>query len=113
MSVSTGARHKAAQYTNGSVGIFLVHDAGENITAIGPDSPLIGVYSLDIFVERVSTIIHGHAARMATAGTASNSTEDSKPKSQQPINGLTSSTSPLFLYVAWQNCHDPYDVPQK
>jgi arylsulfatase B/arylsulfatase I/J len=44
-----------------------------------------GVYSLDVFEQRMQLII-------AAASTA---------------------TAPLFLYLAWQNCHDPYDVPQR
>ena len=51
-----------------------------------------GVYSLDVFMARIDKIITEHASWHA------HGTETAKP---------------LFLYAAWQNCHDPYDVPQK
>ena len=87
---------------------------GKNLIAIGPDSPMIGVYSLDIFTERVSKIIHSHAAIIEESSPSRRATEDSEsePDHQSAdVSGLVA--PPLFLYIAWQNCHDPYDVPQK
>eukprot|EP01043_Picozoa_sp_COSAG02_P012506 COSAG02_NODE_482_length_21409_cov_126.131018_23_plen_140_part_00 len=86
---------------------------GETIAAVGPDSPMIGVYSLDIFTERVSKIIHSHADLIRKSGATRNDNEESESEPDQPEHGLTSAGPPLFLYIAWQNCHDPYDVPQK
>ena len=120
-------------------GIDFNDNVGENLTAVGPESPLIGVYSLDIFTARVSRIIHAHAALTISTSSANNknekkndSTSDDQtagdgddddatatavglPQSPAATDGASADgvAPPLFLYVAWQNCHDPYDVPQK
>lgn len=94
-------------------GIDFNDNAGENLQAVGPDSPLIGVYSLDVFAERVSKIIQGHAVMLKNVSAAHSTNTDSDNESSHTTNALPSVAPPLFLYIAWQNCHDPYDVPQK
>ena len=53
-----------------------------------------GVYSLDVFKQRIHKIISEHA----------------QGRAPQPDASSTVDEHPLFLYIAWQNCHDPYDV---
>ena len=91
----------------------MVCGTGETISAVGPDSPMIGVYSLDIFTERVSKIIHSHADLIRKSGAAKQADNESESEPDQAADSLTLAAPPLFLYIAWQNCHDPYDVPQK
>jgi hypothetical protein len=59
-----------------------------------------GMYSLDVFKSKIDSIISSHVERYGLPAQAGSSTSASISK-------------PLFLYAAWQNCHDPYDVPQK
>ena len=92
----------------------MVRGTGETLTAVGPDSPMIGVYSLDIFTERVSKIIHSHADLIAkSSASARHANEERELEPDQATDVSDSVALPLFLYIAWQNCHDPYDVPQK